>query len=358
MKTALLALNEGSGDGRAEKFETRERLLNEQDWEQRVVTVPACLSPSLFVGTILTVRRARREDIDVIHSVSNPFHLHLVALVASLLSGRPWLAEFRDPLVTNPDVEPDSWQHTARKYVERLVVETADRVAWLDMIQLPENYFRDTYPSVPEERWLELPPVGYDSSLFEGTEQESYERFTVTYAGSFYEGWIEPYGFLDGLSRYVEERDDPDVHAQFYGDWNEAYSQYVTERGLSEYVTHHDFVPHEEIVPVLRGSDALLYVGGSDERNRRSVSSKMWDYIGARSPALAIADPSFRVTEFVQRHELGVTAPPDDPDRIAAAIDELANGAFEYEPDESVFDRYTRQSNARALVDEFEVLAG
>jgi hypothetical protein len=179
MRKSLLLLNEGAGSGRDEKFETRRQLLKDQGWEQHIVTFPATTSPSLVKAFVTAVRTVRREDVDVVHSVSNPFHLHLLALVLSFVTRRPWLAEFRDPLVTNPDVNPNSSRVDARKLIEALVVRTADRVAWLDMIQLTENCFSRTYPGIPEEQYVELPSIGYEEELFEGTEVQAYDEFTI-----------------------------------------------------------------------------------------------------------------------------------------------------------------------------------
>ena len=343
-------LNEGGGGGRTEKFETRERLLADEEWNQLTQTFPTSPSLGMVTTFVTALRTIFRKDVDVVHSVSNPFHLHLIALVLSFVSRRPWIAEFRDPLVTNPDVDPESWQASARKLIESLVVRTADRVAWLNMIQLPEEYFEETYPSVPTERWVELPPVGYQKALFEGIQAKEFDEFTITYAGSFYEGWIEPYSFIDGVNRYVS-RYGEDIQARFYGDWNEEYQAYVDDHGLDDVVKYEGRLPHEEIVPVLKGSDLLLYVGGVDRRNRRSISSKMWDYIGARSPVLAIADSAFRVHDFVDEYQIGISVTPENPDAIAEVIRSVQTGEFEYTPDENVFSDYTRAQNARVLAE-------
>ena len=356
MRNTLLLLNDGGGSGRMEKFETRERLLADEGWEQLTHTFPTTPSLGLVRTFVVALQVIVREDVDVIHSVSNPFHLHLIALVLSFVSRRPWIAEFRDPLVTNPDVDPDSWQSSARKLIETLVVRTADRVAWLDMIQLPEDYFRETYPSVPNERWLQLPPVGYEEALFEGVRGAVFDEFTITYAGSFYQGWIEPYSFLDGVERYVSKF-GADIDVKFYGDWNDEYQAYVEDLGLGEVITYEGLLPHKEIVPVLKGSDLLLYVGGSERRNRRSISSKMWDYIGARSPVLAIADSEFRVHDFVDEYRIGISVTPENPDAIASAIHSVKTGEYEYEPENDVFSDYTRSYNAQVLTEAMSEVA-
>ena len=350
MRTSLLVLNEGGGGGRSEKFETRERLLVEENWKQLTHTFPTTLSLGLVMAFMAAFRTIIREDVDVIHSVSNPFHLHLIALVLRVVSRRPWIAEFRDPLVTNPDVEEDSWRACARRMIETIVVRTADRVAWFDMIQLPENYFKETYPSVPIERWVKLPPVGFEQALFEDVQGVEFDEFTITYAGSFYQGWIEPYSFLAGVEQYVSQYGE-DIKARFYGDWNNEYQAYVESRELEDVVTYEGHLPHDEIVPVLKGSDLLLYIGGSNHRNRRSISSKMWDYIGARSPILAIAADEFRVHDFIKDYQIGISVISENTGAIADVIQAVKTKDFDYTPKEDVFTDYTRSQNVQVLAE-------
>jgi glycosyltransferase involved in cell wall biosynthesis len=335
--------------GRGEKLATRKSLLRDRGWCLVVCPVrePYVLTagPSVLRG----VRLARNHDADVIHSINNPFHLHLIGFFVSVLTGLPWLAELRDALTTDPDLEKHSVRDYARQFVEWLVVARATRIAWIDGIQLPSGYFRERYPdsSAAIER---LPFIGFLSDHFEDVEPETYDTFTITYAGSFYPGWIEPMGFLDGLSRYLETTDRPDITVQFYGDWCEAYRDYAEAVGTTSAIRSYDFVPHEEIVPVLKGSDAVLYIGGDDPKNAKNIPSKIWDYIGSERPILAIVDPSFRVAEFIRTYELGIVAPPDDPDSIADAIRRLRDRQFEG-PSADVSEQFSREKMVNALAD-------
>lgn len=197
-----------------------------------------------------------------------------------------------------------------------MYVRFADRVLWLDGIQMADDYFAETSPGVPASKWVKLPYIGYVEETFEDAGTAEPEGFTITYAGSFYGGWIEPYGFLAGLGRFVDEHPDADVTARFYGDWNEDYRRAAEEHGVADRVETREFVPHEEVVPVLKGSDAVLYVGGSDPKNRRSVSSKTWDYIGCRTPILAVVDRSFEVAKLIEDAGLdGAVAEDGDGNR-------------------------------------------
>lgn len=342
MTTVLLVSNvrPGVAGGRVEKLTSRAERMRERGIETSFGYVPEPYVRTAPGSVVRLARLGRREDVDVVVSVSNPFHLQLVGYAVSRLVGAPWVAEFRDPMVTSPDRNPDALLTSVAAFVERLAARRSDRVVWGRGIQLEEGYFVDRY-GVPEEKVVPMPYHGYDPGAFDDVDPVEYDDVTITYAGSFYDGWIEPYRFLDGLAAFVSDR-DPALRVQFYGDWSREYGEHVTDAGLDPYVTTHSFVPHEDLVPVLEGSDAGLYVGGTDPRNRLNVPSKIWDYVGARVPILAIVDPSFRVATLIQEHDLGLVADPRNPGAVADAVEELVDGTYEYDPPPSVFETFTR----------------
>jgi hypothetical protein len=107
---------------------------------------------------------------------------------------------------------------------------------------------------------------------------------------------------------------------------------------------------------VLKGADVLLYVGGDDPGNRLNLPSKLWDYVGARTPILAVVDPSFRVAEFLRDHRLGVVVEPGDAEGIAAALRRLRAGEFGFAADADV-ERFSREHSADVLAQVFDAVA-
>lgn len=341
-KTVLLITNRRAADpgGRAGKVATRKRLLSERGWnvvvghapEPYIVGAPSALRRCVRVG--------RQEDVDVVLSFNNPFHLHVLGYFTSSILRTPWIAELRDPIASHPDREPRSPVTWGAKITEHLVVHQADRVIWFDGIQIPDDYFERYCTST--DHITKLPPMGYEKSAFESANAKQYDQFTITYAGMFYQGWIEPYSFLSGLSKYADATGDDDLRSQFYGDWSKEYTQIADNLGVSDKINTHDFVSHEEIVPILKGSDVLLYIGGEDPDNRLNLPSKLWDYVGAQRPILAVVDPSFRVADFIREHKIGIVADHSDPNAIAGAIRSLKT-RYSYDPDPEVIHGYTRE---------------
>lgn len=355
-KTALLISNQRPDDpgGRAEKIDTRVDLMAERGWRIVVGHAPEPYVAG-FPRTLRNIYRlAEREQPDLVLSVNNPFHLHVHGFVVAALTDTPWVAELRDPIATHPDRKPASPRTWGAHAVERLVVRRADQIVWHDGIQIPDRYFEETYSNLEPDRIFKLPVMGYEHGAFERADPVEYDAFSITYAGSFYEGWIEPDTFLEGLGVYRDQGGAP-LTAQFYGDWGDRHQQVAETAGIDDWIEPHGFVPHEEVIRVLKGSDALLYVGGDDPGNRLNLPSKLWDYVGARTPILAVVDPNFRAAEFISGHDLGVVVKPDDTEGIADALTALRAGEVLYSPPES--GQFSREHSADVLAQVMDAVA-
>ena len=355
MAKLLLISNKRPEDpgGRAEKIDTRQRMLEERGWEVVVSYVPQTYPRSFLPSIYRCWRHARKENVDVVHSISNPMHLHLIGLLIAFITSLPWLAEFRDPMVKNPDRKEGSVKTHLAQVVESMVVRFADQVVWTNGTQIEDGYFSEMYPNIPENRVQKLPFLGFESAKFESAPTKNYNTTTITYAGSFYEGWIEPYELLEGFSEYVERNgtSEDEITLQFYGDWTELYQEEVKDLGLSGFVETHEFVAHDEIIPVLKGSDIVVYIGGDEPENRLNIPAKIWDYMGARSPILAVVDSSFRVSQLIEKKNLGISVDPDDTEAIADGIEILVSERFDYTSDQAIFDNFSRAHQLDALAE-------
>jgi glycosyltransferase involved in cell wall biosynthesis len=69
-------------------------------------------------------------------------------------------------------------------------------------------------------------------------------------------------------------------------------------------------------------ADALLLITAPGQRSVATL--KLFDYIGAGVPILALAENN-AAAEIVSRYGLGVTARPNDPAAILAALGDLAS---------------------------------
>jgi colanic acid biosynthesis glycosyl transferase WcaI len=83
------------------------------------------------------------------------------------------------------------------------------------------------------------------------------------------------------------------------------------------------FVPYPELPDLLASSDVLL-VPLDKDKSDLSVPSKLYTFMAAGRPILGLAAPGSEVAELLRANDCGLTAAPDDPAAIAAAVREFA----------------------------------
>jgi len=75
--------------------------------------------------------------------------------------------------------------------------------------------------------------------------------------------------FFRGVARYRESGGDP-LNVQFYGDWRQPYWSAAEDLSIAEWIEPMDAIPHDELISVLKGADALLYVGARIRKTDRT----------------------------------------------------------------------------------------
>lgn len=266
-----------------------------------------------------------KEDIDTIYTMCYPFTFHLVGLVISRQRDVGWLAEFRDPWVTNPN-HFDGDGGLLQQSLERWVVRNCDQIVYNYGIQVPENYFKETY-AIPDEKvtMLDCPgSCGFDFETLLASSKEE-DHFTIVYGGSFYGNGHSPEVFLHGLGKFVrcQDLDASDVTVDFYGDWSPNYNRISKEAGVDDIVHAHGWVDYNELLESLQKAHVALFIVRPFPGDELNVPQKIVDYVVTETPMLVLAGNDWEVSEFTRREEVGIVAEPDDSESVSSALDEL-----------------------------------
>lgn len=287
------------------------------------------LIPDTYAGWVPFAARAasdlcRREHFDVIYSTSPPDSSHLVARGVSRDFGIPWVADFRDPWI-------NLYLRGAPTPIHRALHERLERsVSRADLVLVTtaahERLLADKYPWCRIERI----PNGFDEEDFgrDAGSQDPAARpaagpFTVTHCGMLTLGRSAG-PFLEGLAAL--KRRSPaaaaDIRVVFIGARESANEEWVRRLGLEGAVVFEDNLPHRECIARERRSHALLLIKHDDERYRGLVPGKLFEYIGARRPILAVV-PNGEAADLVKDLRRGETARIGDPEGIAVALETM-----------------------------------
>lgn len=259
-------------------------------------------------------------------TTGTPFSAHLIGLRTSKRLGIRWVADFRDPWFDSPyRQEQPTWRRQVDQYLERRVVETADYVV-LNTAEVRELYV-SRYQDLPPNRFVTIGngcefPSDVPAKPLEGP-------FTILYAGDFY-GIRSPAPFLRAFKQWISDRNltPVDVQVVFIGNFgrnehNEDNRDLLTQLELEPYVSVEGPVTYSESLARMKQASALLLMGSDLPEDILFVPAKLYDYLTASRPILAIIHQQGTAAKILSKipshHVVGF----QDSTEIAVALDDL-----------------------------------
>ena len=237
------------------------------------------------------IRLMRKEDFDLIFTTSPPHSEHLAGLILAKVFRKPWVADFRDPIVDNFHTEElfrvELW---LQALLERLIVRFADTV--VVVTESHRQSLMNRYPA--DSGKFMVIRNGFDPALFRNIQPDRFDRFTILFAGTLY-GTITPDFFIRGLARWLETKDPSvrdNVQALFYGMGCEKAGVLAHELGVEKVVKTSGLIPHSEIIRKQKGADVLLLIIGYDSKSAGVITSKIYEYMAVNRPIFAIMQES------------------------------------------------------------------
>ena len=268
----------------------------------------------------------RRRPVDVIYSSAAPISTHLAAGLIKRYTGRPWVADFRDPWIGNPFAAPLSRpKRWMQRRMERWIVERADRV--IVAVDLMRVQFAERYPDLAD-KFVHI-PNGYDRSDLIGIEPAPPPQpggFHLLYAGSLYRP-KELEAFLLGVERLLARRPDlrQRLKVDFVGRVNDANAKVAAEfdrpERLAGVIGFEGFMPRPMALARMAGADALLQLMPDIAGAEIFVGGKLGEYLAFDRPILAVM-PRGEGRALVEGLPTGIVADVE-PGSVADALERL-----------------------------------
>ena len=174
---------------------------------------------------------------------------------------------------------------------------------------------------------VEVIANGCDFSAFEGLVHTPSPRLRIVHTGSFF-GQRSPRPFCEALRALLDARPDLQgrIEARFLGELRPDDRAWAGRLGLGDALRLDGFVPHSEALAAMKGADVLLLlVPRAGGRGLSVLSGKVYEYLAAERPLLALVPPEGAAAALVRDTSAGVVADPDDVPAITAALGRLAD---------------------------------
>ncbi len=266
-------------------------------------------------------RCIRNEKIDLIYSTSRPYTDHLIALFLKKWSGKPWIADFRDPWSLNMIAPRLSWRRFTDKRLEQKVLRNADLV--LNVTRPIERDFR----SLHKGGHYQTITNGYDDEDFEGLRPGRIldGLFNITYTGILFRE-NSPDTFFSALALAV--RENPELRTrirvrivgQLDNPGESENSRHLASLDLGDMVEMIPYTSHRESLDYALSADTLLLIINNGPHREGIMTSKVFEYLRCGNPVLAVVPSQGTAADLIRETGAGIIVNPDSVEEIKKAI--------------------------------------
>ena len=273
------------------------------------------------------LRLLAKDDIPVIYVTGYPWSAFLVGTFLSMVRGIPLILDYRDAWTLYPR---GFWDNRFQRFWESIVLLQASKVIFVT--DCMRKGYIDRYPWINSNKFVTI-TNGFDRDDFRRfeTKSEESDKLKITYTGTFNDNVPpldidrSPYYFLHALSRLLKEEDiSESIKVRFVGIFGENNKNLIKKLKLGSVVELTGPVSHDKSIEYQMESDLLLSIIFPCQQIVPEFSGKIFEYIGARKPIIALV-PDGDAKGLIVKEGLGVTVHPKDVDGIKNAIYKLYN---------------------------------
>ncbi|HSW45205.1 MAG TPA: glycosyltransferase [Phycisphaerae bacterium] len=313
---------------------------------------------SLWVGPAAraAVRRHRRQSFDAVISTGPPTFVHQVAARVAATTHLPWIADVRDPFVSDHDRrKPDGRKLQTLLGLERRVLESADTV--VTTCETLADDFRERYP----RSRIRAITNGFDredllAALKKNATPSSADgSCTLIAAGSFY-GQRELSGLVDALERVLGR------HPAWRGRVRlvvagtlDARQRRRWETDRPEWMTLAGYLDHVSMISLVRSCACAVMIVPDCKHTRLCLPAKMFELIALPVRVLGLVPPGSETEKRLLEAGDCTVAPYEHPERMATALEGVIAAHFarrlKAARDWPTLDGYDRRSIAAAWAD-------
>lgn len=288
----------------------------------------------------------RQQNIKAMISASPPVTGHIIAKELKGEFKIPWVADLHD-LWTQNYYYPYS---PLRKRIERkLELKTLSAADALVTVSEPAS---EDLGKLHGRKTVHTIPYGFDPAEANTTQGKLTDKFTITYTGNLYPGKQSPEPLFAALRDLITagSMDAGDMQVRFYGPEAGWIDRQAERYGLTSIVHQFGMVPREIALNKQRESQLLLSLKWNDPKERGAYSAKIFEYLAARRPVLAVGGFPDVVDRLLDETKAGVSGQTAEELRtllLPFYQQYRSAGAVSYGGDDAAIGKYSHREMAK-----------
>lgn len=241
-----------------------------------------------------------KNNIDVIITSGPPHSLHLIGMQLKKELNIKWIADFRDPWTTihyHKSLRLNKSSERKHKKLEAMVLNSANTIVV-------------TSPSTKKEfQNITNVPIEVVTNGFDNTHQIEVEldrEFSISHIGSLLSG-RNPEILWEVLAEISNEFPSfkKELLLKFAGAVSEDVKESLKEHKLLASAIFIGYVSHSEALKLQHQSQVLLLVEINSEETKAIIPGKIFEYLVASRPILALGPAGSDIESIIRETEVG-----------------------------------------------------
>lgn len=316
-------------------------------------------TPDVYAWWKPTASRAalklfREEGFDAIYATGFPWTTLLIGRDIAKATGRPLIADFRDPWATDELWHSERISRDHELHLEGSVVAQAAAVVTVSATMT--EMLRAAHPEVHRSKFVTI-TNGFDPLDLVAPASKPADKFRIVYTGVWKNGY-NPSRLYDALEGILESnpgvlRNTEVIMAGF--DAGEA-----SRRRLGALVSEVGKLSHKDAVALMYSADLLFFATAQSSYERLALPGKMYEYLATGRPVLALAHPEGDVARMFGQVGGGMVLAPADSEALRAVLSRAcAAGKLEVPPlDRDALSAFERPNLAKRLAAVLDAVHG
>jgi len=300
---------------------------------------------------------------EIIFSTAPPYTDHLVAVELKKLTGLPLVTDFRDSWLDNPyHFYWTPFHRRAHYSLERKVVKASNLIITINRSIKEKLVAR--HQDILNLNGVKVFTQGFDNEDFDKyskTYNPNQEKMSWIYTGIFYEN-NTPAPLYKALA--LLKQTNPEIFSNIIfhmvGYVQRDFQNQTKALQISEIFEYHDYVEHPAVIEWLSQADALWLSLGIGKNYETISTGKIFEYIGAQKPILAII-PNNDASKILRQMASAKIVDPGMTEEIKNSIIEMYKNWKTKESvpknDAKLVEQYERRFIASQLAKEFNMIA-
>lgn len=257
-----------------------------------ILALPDRWSTWWFGAVWAGLKEIRKEKPSVIWSTYPITSAHLIGATLAKISGLPWVADFRDPMI-NGDYPSEPLQRRSWKWLESLVLRTATYCIFTT--ERAAEVYRQRYPAAAVK--CMVIENGYDEDAFVGNTPMRTgvgdEQLFMLHSGIIYPRDRDPSDFFAAIASLIDsgglERERLKIRFRA-PHHDEEVTALAHKYGLDDVVEIAPPIPYRDAIGEMMGADLLLVFQGRHFNSQ--IPAKIYEYLRTGNPIFGLVDQS------------------------------------------------------------------